>query len=706
LASTYEHLLRPGRIGSLQLRNRMTVAAMGANLAEPDGSCGERIIAYHQRQAQGGAGLIVLGATGIAFPAGGVQPNQVAISGDAHIPGLRRLAEACHDHGARVAAQIHFGGVVAVQDYAQGRPALVPSYPPAGRSDLAGYMLPEELACLYDPDAPAPQLQVMQQEDIAALVGQFRAAAVRAREAGIDAVEIHAGHGYIISEFLSPAMNQREDEYGGSLQNRARLLLEVIAAVRAGVGRDYPVWVKLDSREFGREEGITLEDAIATARLAESAGVDAIAVSGYHDPNQGALHAESNIPHPVEHLVPNAIAIKHSVSVPVIAAGRIEPASADRHIGRGHFDFFSMGRKLLADPDLPRKLERGEPEQVRPCIYCYCCASQIYIRKPLKCAVNPETGRERERTLVATDAARHIAVVGGGPGGMEVARRLSLRGHRVSLFEAGSRLGGTLQFASIPYEPNQRLLRWLRAQVQASSVEVHLDTVASVELLHGLGVREVVVATGAMRAMPEIPGAGRDFVFSGDEMRALVMGENAPSLRRKTGAFTRLLMDLGARSGASANPSLLRLASKAWLPLGRRITIIGGELVGLELAEFLAARGREVCVLENDERPGRGLFLVRRMRLLDELQHLGVQLHKNVSGVRIEQGAVVYSNYRGQERCLASDHVIVAQGASANPVLAEALHEAGFSVHAIGDCTGVAYIEGAMEQAAELAQAL
>ncbi|MCB1844583.1 MAG: FAD-dependent oxidoreductase [Halioglobus sp.] len=365
-----------------------------------------------------------------------------------------------------------------------------------------------------------------------------------------------------------------------------------------------------------------------------------------------------------------------------------------------------MGRKLLADPDLPRKLQAGRPESIRPCIYCYCCASQIYIKNSVKCAVNPETARERERTLLATDHARHIAVVGGGPAGMEVARRLALRGHRITLFEAGERLGGTLQFASIPYEPNERLLGWLRREIARSSVRVELNTAATVENLQRLGVEEVIVATGASRDMPDIPGSERDCVFSGDEMRALVMAENNPQLRRKTNTFTRALVAVGARTGLTAIPSLVRFASKYWLPLGKRVVIIGGELVGIELAEFLAERGRKVTVLEEASHAGKGLFVVRRMRLLAEIEHLGVSLNLGASEVRILDGAVAYTNYRGQQRSVAADHVIVAKGARGNTTLADTLREKGFTVHTIGDCTGVGYIEGAMEQAAELAVAL
>jgi len=705
VAARFPNLTQPGRIGGMTLKNRMAVAAMGVNLGEEDGSCGDRILAYHERQAAGGAGLIVMGATGVAWPEGSVQPRQVAISEDSHIPGLRAVAEACHHHGAKIAAQIHHGGLVAVAN-PMGRPVLIPSQPPPGQTDLGNYLLEEEIASLWDPEAPRPEFRVMDLEDIAAVKQRFASAAVRARLAGLDAVEIHAGHGYIISEFLSPAMNQRDDEYGGSLENRARLLLEIIAEVRNAVGNDFPVWVKLDSQEFCREEGITLEDAMATARMVAAAGVDAIAVSGYHNPNVGATHAESNIPHPEEHLVANARAIKGVVDVPIICAGRIEADSADDHIGGGHFDFFSMGRKILADPDLPNKITAGQPGQVRPCIYCYCCASQIYIKNAVKCAVNPDTARERERTLVATDNSRHIAVVGGGPGGMEAARRLSRRGHRVTLLEASARLGGTLQFAAIPYEPNQRLLRWLRDQVADSAIDVRLETTATPALLQQLGVDEVVVATGARRDMPDIPGADRDFVFSGDEMRALMAGDISPALARKVDPLSRSLVSLAARTTLTARPGIMRLASRAWLPLGRDITLVGGELVGLELAEFLAERGRRVTVLESGGQLGRGLFLVRRMRLIDELKHLGVDLRTSATDIAIGDHRVSYHNSRGQERSVHADHVIVATGATGDESLADELRAAGIAVHTIGDCTGVGYIEGAMEAAAEVAAAI
>ncbi len=687
----------------MTLRNRMVVAAMGVNLAEPDGSCGEKIAAFHGRQAEGGAGLIVVGSAGVCWPAGSNEPRQVAISEDSHIPGMRALADTVHRHGARLAMQLHHGGTSAVEDRAAGRPLLVPSYPEASNIDLPQLMLESEMAEMYAGMRAEVELQPMSVEDIAELVERFASAARRAKEAGVDGVEIHAGHGYIISAFLSPFANQRDDEYGGSLENRARLLLEIIAAVRREVGRDYPVWVKIDSKEYGKPEGISLADAIETARLVEAAGVDAIAVSAYHDVGQGALHSQSNIPHEPGHLLPAAAAIREAVTIPVIATGRVEPDVAEKGLKKGQFDFLAMGRKLLADPDLPHKLAQGAADRIRPCVYCYCCASQIYLKRDIKCAVNPETGFERERALVATSKSRHMVVVGGGPAGMEAALRLSQQGHRVTLLEAGDRLGGTLPFAGIAYPANLKLLDWLRSELTRSTVDVRLSTEATVALVRDLAPDEVIVATGARRDMPDIPGSNRDFVFSGDEMRALVAGESNPGLARKTSRFTRGMAWMGNVTRLGRQPHIVRQVSRAWMPLKKDIVVIGAELVGLELAEYLAHRGRNVTVIDEANRPGKGLYLVRRMRLLRELAALGVTLINRATEIAIDDGAVSYRNFRGQRRRVGAGNVIVAQGAMGDLSLAEALQGAGLSVHSIGDANGVGYIEGAIESAAELA---
>jgi len=701
----YQSLLSPGHIGSLELRNRIVVTAMGVNFGEDDGRCGDRIVAFHEEQARGGVGLVISGACGVMYPIGQVQPRQIGISDDAYITGLKRLVDAAHRHGARFAVQLHQGGLNAVDDTSAGRPQWCPSVPELRMGDfLDGFLLPEFEALA---STGVPTYKELTKEDIPTVVQAFAAGARRAKEAGCDAVEIHGGHGYLLSSFLSPKTNKRTDEYGGSLENRARLLLLVLQAVRAEVGPDFPVIVKLDSREVGREGGISLDHAKVTARWIEEAGADAITVSAYHDFGQGKLHSASNIPHEPNWNLPAAAAIKQEVSIPIIASGRVEPEYADAEIRDGHFDFLAMGRKLIADPHLPRKLAEGRIDEIRPCIYCYTCVSAIYIRESSRCAVNPECGFEYTREGVPRPTTRkRVAVVGGGPGGMEAARRLASDGHEVVLIEKSDRLGGTLRFAALAYDANERLLDWLRAQVEALEIEVRLGTVATPELLASLAPNDVVVATGALRSLPLIPGADLPHVLSGGDMRDMMFGESSEALEQKTSLLTRIATRAGAATGLTANLEFVRKATHAWMPLGKNVVIVGGELVGLELAEFLSERERNVSVVDEVPRFGAGITLVRRLRVLAELREHGLGLHPGSKGIRIEAGRVSFTDNGGNARSVAADHVIVAKGTTGDSSQAEVFRRAGLRVHEVGDGTGVGYIEGAMRDAMEAVDAI
>jgi len=699
--------MSPGRIGSLQLRNRIFMTAMGDNLAEADGMCGARTRAYYAARAKGGAALLTVGSVSVGYPVGSNCQWQVALSGDRHIPSIRGVADVVHEHGAKLALQLHFGGLVAMTDMKEGRPVWCPSIPlPPEPGDVMDGFLPEEIAQADFANVKEVSFKVMTAQDAEHLIQMFADAAARAKEAGADGVELHGGHGYIFSSFISPASNRRDDEYGGPLENRARLLLDTVRAVRSQVGQDYPVWCKIDEEEFGKDDGIKIEDAKKLAVLLQEAGVDAITASSYADQSQGKYHSGSNIPHKVELMIPGAAQIKSVLDIPVITSGRIEPEAADRYIGEGKFDFVAMGRKLLADPELPNKIKAGKPEEVRPCIYCYACVSQIYFSKAVKCAVNPETSFERERGIVPAEAKKHIVVIGGGPGGMESARRLTLKGHKVTLLEQSDRLGGTVQFASIAYAPNERILNWLKRQVSELGIEVRLKTKATPELLKALNPDEVVVAVGAVRNMPAIPGNDRDNVFSGDEMRNLVLGENLDTLKGKTSWATRMAAKAGSLTGVTRSPEMIREASKAWMPLGDHIVIIGGELVGLELAEFLAERGRKVTVVDEAPRLGAGIYIVRRWRALAEARDLGVTLLPGMKNIAIGNERVTFDDADGQHHVVEADNVIVAKGATGNLTLADSLKAAGFKVHTVGDCNGVGYIEGAIAGAADVAVAI
>lgn len=689
-------LLQPGRIGALSLPNRIILTAMGVSLSEPDGHVGEKLIAYHRAQAAGGAGLIVMGVTGVAWPVGAVQPDQTAISDDRFLPGLKRLADAVHAEGGRIAVQLHHGGLSAGQAAQDGHPLWAPSMPGPFKGDFPEYFLPEEMAAFAG--GVTPTVKVLEEADIQLAIRQFAEAAVRAKRAGFDGIEIHGGHGYLLSSFVSPASNKREDGWGGDLAGRARLLLEVVRAVRAAVGADFAMWVKIDSRELGRPGGITLDLACQLAPMVEAAGADAITVSTYHDVGQGKLHSASNIPHePAAHLEASAT-IKGTVSIPVIASGRVEIPRGEQGLASGEFDFLAMGRKLLADPELPAKLAQRRIAEIRPCIYCYTCVSTAYVREQVRCAVRPETGFD-ELNWQPAAAPRNVVVVGGGPAGMEAARRLAAAGSHVVLLEQGERLGGTLRFAGLAYEPNQRLLDWLTSQLRQSPAEVRLSTEATPELVASLAPDLVIVATGAVRDMPPIPGAELDHVLSGDDLRAMMLGQTNAELKRKTSLGTRLAARLGAVTGATGNIDLVRNATRTWMPLGKRVVIIGGELVGLELAEFLMERGRTVTVVGEAPQFGAGLQLVRRMRLLAELREHGVALFPGASGIHILPGEVRFQAAGAQMQAPA-DHVVVAAGARGDSRLADSFRRAGLPVIEIGDGTGVGYIEGAIRGAA------
>jgi 2,4-dienoyl-CoA reductase (NADPH2) len=389
-----------------------------------------------------------------------------------------------------------------------------------------------------------------------------------------------------------------------------------------------------------------------------------------------------------------AAGVKKAVSVPVIAVGRIEPDIAEKVLARGEADFVAMGRKLLADPELPNKLIRNTPADIRPCIYCYTCVSQIFLNQHVLCAVNAQTGFETERVISPAPIPRNVVIVGGGPAGMEAARVASLRGHRVTLYEAGSRLGGTVFFSAIAYPPNEKLIENLETQLRQLPVNIRLNTPVDESMLQSMQADAVVLATGAVRDALPIEGAGQRHVFSGDELRRLMTGEGG-SAAGKLGLIQRLMMFFGALFGITRSTSLIRKLSRLWMPLGQKVAIIGGGLVGVELAEFLAERGRQVVVIEAGEKFGVELAVVRRWRVLDELRALSVVLINKAVVKKIEPRSL-HLEIEGSAVEIEADTVILAAGARENPALSAGLQALGLETHRAGDCDGVGYIEGAI----------
>lgn len=707
--AAFEHILAPGHIGSLELRNRIFMTPMGSNTADDEGYCGERLRQYYGARAEGGAALLIMGSVAISWPMGSANWRQVAISDDRFIPGLASVADTVHAHGAKLAVQLQHAGLTAMNDIRDGRPLLTPSVPEHKDGDMGPYLFPDEVAAMSTPySAAGAKLEHREatEEDLAWVIAEFAAASERAQRAGIDAVELHAGHGYLIHSFLNPSVNKRVDRWGGSLENRARLLVEVIGAIKKRCGRDYPVWCRIDGIEFLTEGGITHEDAKRTAQLAEAAGADAIHVSSYADASKGESFTVAHTTHTPCGFVAYAAGIKAAVGIPVIAAGRIEPAVGDDLIRSGKLDFITMGRKLLADPELPRKLGEGRAHEIRPCIYCYTCISQIFVNRSVKCAVNARTGREFETVITPAREPKHVLIAGAGPGGMEAARVARLRGHRVTLCDRASRLGGTVFFSATSYAPNEGLVRYLAGEMGRLGVELRLGTEVTPELVAREKPDVVVAAVGARRGALDVPGVDLPHVLDGDDIRAMVTGEGHGTRGPKLGALAGTLLKLGKLAGILDKPAWMRELSRVWLPMGRRVAMIGGGLVAIELAEFLAVRGRHVTILEEGKVFGAGLMLVRRWRNIADCKRLGVDMLAEATLLRIEPGSLVYRNAYGQERRIAADQVIITSGATENPEPVERLRRAGVPVHAIGDCAGVAYIDGAIRQGFDLAMSL
>ena len=694
-------LASPSFIGNLELKNRMVMAAMGSNFASEDGHASEQLAAYYEARARGGVGLIILETSAISWPAGASMPNMIGFSKDEFIPSLQLLTERIHRHGAKIAAQLNHSGKIAQEDVIAGRSIPVPSIPKSYPSDMFGLLTQDEIMNFIKaggPDGKGPRYHELSVLEIQDEIQHFVEAAKRAKAANFDAIEIHAGHGYLISSFLSPAVNKRTDEYGGTPEKRAKLLVKIISEIKKQIS-DFPILVRLDANEYRIDDGITPDDFLITASLAQKAGADAIDVSAYGNTSKGIAFTEAPLVHEPGGFLKFVRMAKKELTIPVIAVGRIEIDVAENGLKNKEFDFFAMGRKLLADPELPNKIISGQEHLIRPCIYCYLCVSQIFINKPMMCAVNSQLGNEHrnENIICSTADQKKILVIGAGPSGMEAARLLAMQGHDVEIWEKDKDIGGTVRVAALAYEPNGHLINYLRNSLSELGVQIKMNTLGTPDNIKNFNPDHVMVAIGANRDAPFIKGKDSKNVFDGEELRGLLFGSDINAIN-KLSVFQQILLKIGRASQLLRNISALRFLSKLWMPLSNNIIIIGGDLVGLELAEFLVERGRKVKVLEPTGSLGPNLSIVRRSRVVHLLKEHGVDLLTNVD-IKEIRGQEVLINHEKKDKTLMMDQVIVALGANQNLSLSEMLTEMNITHTNIGDCASIGYIHGAIGEA-------
>lgn len=630
----------------MELRNRIVMSPMETMYGTPEGHPSERTVAHFATRAAGGVGLVTVGATGID-PRHPETPGGLQIGEDAAVAAHRRLVEAVHAHGARIQPQIVHAGPDGLGPEMFGvtsiGPSVIPSY-------LTGR-----------PSAEATK------EQIAAVLDQFRAAVVRVREAGYDGIELHAAHGYMfLGSFLAPQRNRRGDRYRGtSVEGRIRVVLEALTAIRSEAGPDFPVTLRVSGYERVAA-GRPVHDTATMAPLLVEAGVDAFHVSGGVIDRlvTGMVNAADD----GDGLnVGGAAAVREVVDVPVIAVGRLhDPALAEQVLADGRADFVALGRPLLADPDLPRKLAGwgGGAERVRRCISCENCIDTLEEKLATECAVNPLTGHERELVRTAPAAARRVVVAGGGPAGLETAWRAADAGLDVVLLESTQRLGGALVDACAVHPENRSYLDWLLARVGEAAVDVRLGTAAEPAVVRDLSPDLVVVATGGRVAVPDVPGADLPQVVAGI----------APDR----------------------------------LPEGRRVVVVGGRMAAVEWCEVLAGAGRLVALLHTGGEIAPEFGSKRRTEHMDRLDRLGVTVHVGCTVTAITADGVTWTPAHGTPRVLPADAVVLAGEVTADRTMPDRLVAAlpGVDVRVVGDANGLGLIRGATADAARLVATL
>jgi len=618
------NLFSPCTIGGMELKNRAVMPAMATSYGNKDSTISERLTAYHERRAQGGVGLIITEVCAVD-PRGRGFGREIGVWDDSFIPGLASLAKAVHPHETKIALQLHHAGRETM--------ASVVNAKPEAPSELPSVVLNQPT-------------EAMSPDRIREIVNAFAMGAYRARQAGFDAVEVHGAHGYLLHQFLSPFSNKRTDEYGGSDENRARILIEILRTAREKAGKDFPIIVRLSADECIKG-GYSLDFTKRLApRLAE-AGASALHVSvGVYTTPGMLIIATSDTPEGFNLF--RAREIKETVNIPIIGVGRIiDPRMADEAIGRGDADLISMGRQFLTDPDVLIKAKKGEWDDIRWCLGCNqgCIERLSFEFKPTTCSINPECGREIEDIYKRTEKRKKVWVIGAGPAGLSAARAAAKRGHAVSLFERESVLGGQLVSASKPphKEGYYRWVEWIELQLRKMGVSIQCNAPVTEAMLAPRQPDTVVLAAGANPITLQINGIESSHVF---EAREVLAGN-------------------------------IELKSPA--------VILGAGYVGMETADYCIAQGIKVTIVDMAKFPpvtkltAHGYWLHRRLKDSGSVLMLGSSV------TAIEDGAVVVRQEDRQMRIEPASMVIKAFGSKPERDLCAVLQKLNIPYTEAGD---------------------
>lgn len=638
----FEKLCQPLQLGEMTLKNRMVMPPMVVRYGTDDGYATERTRDYYEARARGGVGLVILEASYV-HPEGQIILNELGISDDKFIPRLSEVAAAIHRHGAKAAIQLVHGGRASISTHT-GKQPLAPS-------------------AIAAPNCPLPR--ALTAEEISRIIECFARAALRAKRAGFDGVEFHAAHGYLIDQFISRASNQRNDDYGGSLPKRTRLLTDVIRAAKEVTGGGITMWCRIDGAEYGIENGITLEEAREVARLAEEAGAAAIHVSASGALSPVNTTAPAFVPAVIAEL---ATGVKSAVSVPVIAVGKMTPEAGEEIIASGKADLIAFARAIFADPELANKVSSNNSSAIRPCIQCLRCRDDLRFNPVVgvRCSVNAAIGNEGKYRITQAFHPKKVLVVGGGPAGLEAARVAALRGHRVSLWERETSLGGQLPAASAtPYKDRIGTLpEYFTGQLADLGVEVELGREATVSMITDFGPEALVLATGARPITPEIPGLDKAKTA---EATAVLTGE---------------------------------------APVGERVLVIGAELVACEVAEYLAQQGKRITIMRRGPEVATKVGPSIRAPLLKRLKEKDVAMLTGVRYQRVTGEGLEITTGEGETRTLPADTIVLAAGSTPEQRLYQEIKDRVASVYLVGDAVSPRTIGDAISEAYLAARAI